>query len=92
MYAMWNVHCLSALVSWTHMCVSHMSDAGMTTDIYIRAVTCPRGEALITSHLRFSSNEVASHVKQLPFRPLFDLSLCCLLMCICFDYVYFRIA
>ena len=27
-------------------------------------------EALITSHLRFSSNEVASHVKQLPFRPL----------------------
>ena len=31
---------------------------------------CPRGEALIISHLRFSSNEVASHVKQLPFRPL----------------------
>ena len=31
---------------------------------------CPRGEALITSHMRFSSNEVASHVKQLPFRPL----------------------
>ena len=33
---------------------------------------CPRGEALIRpiSHLRFSSNEVASHFKQLPFRPL----------------------
>ena len=30
---------------------------------------CPRGEALIIIHLRFSSNEVASHVKQLPFRP-----------------------
>ena len=28
------------------------------------------GEALIISHLRFSSNEVASHVKQLPFRPI----------------------
>ena len=24
--------------------------------------------------------------------PRRDLSLCCLLMCICFDYVYFRIA
>ena len=31
---------------------------------------CPRGEALIISHLRFSSNEVANDVKQLPFRPL----------------------
>ena len=36
---------------------------------------CPRGEALIISHLRFSSNEVASHVKQLPFRPLLLLLL-----------------
>ena len=27
------------------------------------------------SHLRFSSNEVASHVKQLPFRPLLLLLL-----------------
>ena len=36
---------------------------------------CHRGEALITSHLRFSSNEVASHVKQLPFRPLLLLLL-----------------
>ena len=31
---------------------------------------CPRGEALIIGHLRHSFNEVASHVKQLPFRPL----------------------
>ena len=40
MYAMWTVHCLSALVSWTHLCVSHMLDAGITTDSYTRAVTC----------------------------------------------------
>ena len=35
---------------------------------------CPRGEAIIISHLPFSSNEVASHVKQLPFRPLLILA------------------
>ena len=39
-------------------------------------LNCPRGEALIISHLRFSSNEVASHVKQLPFRPLLLLLVC----------------
>ena len=38
-------------------------------------VTDIRGEAIIISHLRFSSNEVASHVKQLPFRPLLLLLL-----------------
>ena len=36
---------------------------------------CPRGEAAIIGHLRLSSNEVASHVKQLPFRPLLLLLL-----------------
>ena len=42
MYAMWAVHCLSALVSWAHMCVFFMLDAGMTTGSSIRAVICRR--------------------------------------------------
>ena len=25
MYTMWTVHCLSALVSWTHLCVPYLS-------------------------------------------------------------------
>ena len=40
MYAMWAVHCLSALVSWAHMGVFFMPDACMTTGSSIRAVIC----------------------------------------------------
>ena len=36
-YTMWAVHCLSALVSWAHLCVSFML---MTTGSSIRAVIC----------------------------------------------------
>ena len=42
MYAMWAVHCLSALVSLAHMCVFFMLDAYMTTGSSIRAVICRR--------------------------------------------------
>ena len=49
---------------------------------------CPRGEALIISHLRFSSNEVASHVKQLPFRPLLYMDGLCKPRCSFVFYFY----
>ena len=42
MYAMWAVHCLSALVSWAHLCVFFMLGACMTTGSSIRAVICRR--------------------------------------------------
>ena len=39
------IQCVQSIVclrlcSWTHLCVSYMLDAWMTTDSYIRAVTC----------------------------------------------------
>ena len=49
----------------------HLNNICLSFQIYLEH--CPRGEALIISHMRFSSNEVASHVKQLPFRPLLSL-------------------
>ena len=40
MYTMWAVHCLSALVTWTHLCVSFMLDTWIKTESSIRAVIC----------------------------------------------------
>ena len=54
------------------------SEYAFPSKFYIYLEHCPRGEALIISHLHFSSNEVASHVKQLPFRPLLLKERACL--------------
>ena len=42
------------------------SEYAFLSKFYIYLEHCARGEALIISHQRFSSNEVASHVKQRP--------------------------